>query len=383
MPKRDYYEVLGVSRDASPEEIKKAYRRLAMQYHPDRNPDDKEAEEKFKEIAEAYEVLKDPAKRRRYDQFGHEGLQGGFGGGFADFEFDLADALRTFMSEGFGGFADFFGMGRQERGRRQPPRGSDLQIRLKLSLEEIATGVRKTLRVRKYVRCPECEGTGAKRGTGTRVCPVCRGSGEVRQVSRSLFGEFVNITTCPECGGEGHVIEQVCPRCRGEGRIRDEVTLEVDIPPGVAEGNYLTLRGQGNVGPRGGAPGDAIVVIQEEKHPVFERRGDDLYLELPISFPDAALGADVEVPTLDGRAVVEIRPGTQPGKVLRLRGKGLPHLNGYGRGDLLVKLLVWVPEKLSERDRQLLEELGRSPDMKPPASGGKSLFERVKEAIRG
>ena len=383
MPKRDYYEVLGVSRDASPEEIKKAYRRLAMQYHPDRNPDNKEAEERFKEIAEAYEVLKDPAKRRRYDQFGHEGVQGGFGGGFADFEFDLADALRTFMSEGFGGFADLFGMGREERGRRQPPRGSDIQIRLKLSLEEIATGVRKTLKVRKHVRCPDCGGTGAKAGTGTRVCPVCRGAGEVRQVSRSLFGQFVNITTCPECGGEGRVIEEVCPRCRGEGRVRDEVTLEVDIPPGVAEGNYLTLRGQGNAGPRGGAPGDAIVVIQEEKHPVFERRGDDLYLELPISFPDAALGAEVEIPTLDGRAVVEVRPGTQPGKVLRLRGKGLPHLNGYGRGDLLVKLLVWVPEKLSERDRHLLEELGRSPDMKPPASGGKSLFERVKEAIRG
>ena len=383
MPKRDYYEILGVSRDASPEEIKKAYRRLAMQYHPDRNPDDKEAEEKFKEIAEAYEVLKDPSKRRRYDQFGHEGLQGGFGGGFADFEFDLADALRTFMSEGFGGFADFFGMGREGRGRRQAPRGSDIQLRLKLSLEEIATGVRKTLKVRKYVRCPDCGGTGAKAGTGTRVCPVCHGTGEVRQVSRSLFGQFVNITTCPECGGEGRVIEAVCPRCRGEGRVRDEVTLEVEIPPGVAEGNYLTLRGQGNAGKRGGPPGDAIVVIQEEKHPVFERRGDDLYLELPISFPDAALGTEIEIPTLDGRAVVEVRPGTQPGKVLRLKGKGLPHLNGYGRGDLLVKLQVWVPEKLSQRDRQLLEELGRSPDMKPPASGGKSLFDRVKEAIRG
>jgi molecular chaperone DnaJ len=381
MEKRDYYEVLGVSRDATEEEIKKAYRRLAMQYHPDRNPGDKEAEEKFKEVAEAYEVLRDPEKRRRYDLYGHEGLKAG-AAGFGGFEFDLADALRIFMSEGFTGFADLFGFGREE-GRPSKARGSDLQIRLKLTLEEIARGTRKTLKVRKYVVCPECGGSGAPRGARPRVCPVCHGSGQVRQVTRSLFGQFVNISTCHHCGGEGQVLDELCRRCGGDGRVQDEVLLEVEIPAGVAEGNYITLRGQGNAGPRGGPAGDAVVVIEEAKHPIFTRSGDDVVLDLPISFPQAALGTEVEIPTLDGRAVLEIRPGTQPGKVLRLRGKGIPHLNGYGRGDLLVRIHVWVPTTLTHEERQLLEKLAQGPNIKPPGADKKNFFEKVKDAIRG
>ncbi|MDZ7373011.1 MAG: molecular chaperone DnaJ [candidate division KSB1 bacterium] len=381
MEKKDYYEILGVSRDATEEEIKKAYRRLAMQYHPDRNPGDKEAEEKFKEVAEAYEVLRDPEKRRRYDLYGHEGLKAGVGG-FGGFEFDLADALRIFMSEGFAGFADFFGFGREET-RPGKARGSDLQIRLKLTLEEVARGVRKTLKVRKYVVCSECGGSGAPRGARPRTCPVCHGSGQIRQVSRSIFGQFVNISTCHHCAGEGQVLEELCKRCGGEGRVREEVLLEVEIPAGVTEGNYVTLRGQGNVGPRGGPAGDVIVVIEEEKHPLFSRSGDDVILDLPISFPQAALGAEVEIPTLDGRAVLEIRPGTQPGKVLRLRGKGIPHLNGYGRGDLLVRIHVWVPTNLTHEERQLLEKLAKGPNINPPEGERKGLFEKVRDAIRG
>ncbi len=380
MQKRDYYEILGVSRDATEEEIKKAYRRLAMKYHPDRNPGDKAAEEKFKEVAEAYEVLRDPERRRRYDLYGHQGLQEG-AGGFGGFEFDLADALRIFMSEGFNAFADFFGFGREEsRGGRT--RGSDLQIRLKLTLEEIATGVRKTLKVRKFIVCPECGGSGAAAGARPRVCPVCQGSGQVRQVSRSIFGQFVNISTCPRCGGEGQILEDLCQRCGGEGRVRGEELLEVEIPAGVAEGNYLTLRGQGNVGPRGGPAGDAVILIEEEKHPLFTRKGDDVILELPISFPEAALGAEVEIPTLDGKAVVNIDPGTQPGKVLRLRGKGIPHLNGYGRGDLLVRVQVWVPKRVSPEERDLLQKLAQSPNIRPPKEK-KGFFQKVKDAIRG
>ncbi len=353
MKKRDYYEVLGVSRTATIEEIKKAYRKLAMQYHPDRNPGSREAEEKFKDAAEAYEVLSNEEKRRIYDQYGHEGLSGGFsGGGFTDF--DLSDALRTFM-QGFGGFEDFFGMGHgRERGAR---RGSDLQIRLKLTLEEIAAGVEKKIKVKKYVTCQACKGTGARGGTGVKTCPVCHGTGEVRQVSRSIFGQFVNITACPNCHGEGTIIEDPCPICKGEGRVRGEETITVKIPAGVSTGNYLTLRGEGNVGPRGGSAGDLIVIIEEKGHEFFERHGDDILFHLNVGFSQLVLGTEVEVPTLTGKVVLKIPAGTQSGKIFRLKGKGVPHLNHYGSGDELVRVQVETPSQLSKEEKELYGRL--------------------------
>jgi len=353
MTEKDYYEILGVSRDASQEEIKKAYRRLALKYHPDRNPGDKEAEEKFKEAAEAYEVLSDPEKRRIYDQYGHAGLKGGFDRGFADF--DLTDALRTFM-EGFGDLGDFFGFGRR-RSERGPERGSDLQIRISLTLEEIATGVEKKIRVKKLVPCDECDGTGIAKGYGATTCPTCHGSGEVRQVSRSIFGQFVNITTCPTCHGEGRIISNPCPRCHGEGRVRGESTISIKIPAGVATGNYLTIRGEGNYGPRNGPPGDLIVVIEEKEHPYFERHGEDILYDLPVGFSQLVLGAEVEVPTLDGKVKFRIPAGTQSGKIFRLKGKGIPRLNAYGRGDQLVRVMLYTPEKISGEERKLIEKL--------------------------
>ncbi|RMF64398.1 MAG: molecular chaperone DnaJ, partial [Calditrichaeota bacterium] len=330
MTKRDYYEVLGVRRDASPDEIKKAYRKLAMKYHPDRNPGDKRAEESFKEVAEAYEVLRDPQKRERYDRFGHSGLGGGFEG--FGFDFDLGDALRTFMSESFG-FGDFFGMGRRSGSRSRVRRGADLQLKLKLTLEEIATGVKKKLKVKKWVRCDACNGTGGSEPDAYMTCLQCHGAGEVRQVSQSLFGQFVNITTCPRCNGEGRVLKSPCKKCGGDGRVHGESIITVDIPAGVATGNYLTIRGEGNVGPRGGPAGDVIVLIEEQEHEYFERHGDDILYNLVLSFSQAALGDEVEVPTLNGKAKLTIQPGTQMNKILRMRNKGIPRLHGHGRGD--------------------------------------------------
>ncbi len=378
MTKRDYYEILGVSRDATLEEIKKAYRKKAMEYHPDRNPGNKEAEEKFKEAAEAYEVLRDPEKRQRYDRFGHAGTRAG-ADPFAGFDFDLSDALRTFMSEGFGGFGDLFGFRRQPRGRHHR-RGSDLQIRLKLTLEEIGTGVKKRIKLRKWVRCDQCGGSGAEPGTQPITCPQCRGAGEVRQVSRSLFGQFVNITTCPRCQGLGTVVDTPCRKCHGAGRVKGESTITVEIPAGVATGNYITVRGEGNVGPHGGPAGDVIVFIEEEEHPYFERHGDDLLYDLPLSFVQVALGDEVEVPTLTGKVKVEIPAGTQSGKIYRLRGKGIPHLNGYGSGDLLVRVMVWTPTKLTAKERKLFEELAKSEHLHPPKRD-RSFFKKFKEAF--
>ncbi len=382
--KRDYYEILGVDRNATEEEIKKAYRKLAVKYHPDKNPGDKEAEEKFKELAEAYAVLSDPEKRRRYDQFGHAGVGGAGAQGFDFTDFDLADALRQFMEEGFGfGFGDIFGSSRSRGGRRRrvTRKGSDLQIKLKLTLEEIATGVTKKIKVRKKIACPECNGTGSAKYSRTVMCPVCHGSGEIRQVSRSLFGQFVNVTTCHRCNGEGQVIENPCHSCHGTGLIDGSKTIEVNIPAGVATGNYLTLKGEGNAGVRGGQPGDLIIYIEEIPHELFQRQGNDVVLLLPISFATAALGGTIEVPTLTGKAKLKIAPGTQSGKILRMRGKGIPFLRSGGSGDQLVQIQVYVPTKLNDEERKLIEKLATSENLDPAKNSHKSFFEKFKEAF--
>ena len=378
MTRRDYYEILGLQRDASDEDIKKTYRKLAMQYHPDRNPGDHSAEEKFKEVAEAYEILRDNEKRRIYDRYGHDGLRGGLGSA-RGFEVDLAEALRTFMSEGI--FGDFFGTGRATGGRgSMRERGTDLQVRLKLSLEEIATGVTKKLKIKRYVKCPVCSGSGSEPGSQPVTCQVCRGTGEIRQVSRSLFGQFINVTTCYQCQGAGKVIRNACAECHGEGRLEGEKTLTVEIPAGVATGNYLTVRNEGHAGPRGGPPGDVLVVIEEKEHEHFERHGDDILLDLPISVAQAVLGDHVEVSTLEGVAKLEISAGVQSGKILRMRGKGIPHLNGHGRGDQLVRVIVWIPSDLSSKERELFQQLAKHEGIRPPMNG-RSFLHKMKEAL--
>jgi molecular chaperone DnaJ len=382
MTKRDYYEVLGLSRGSSEDEVKKAYRKLALQYHPDKNPGSKEAEEKFKEATEAYEILKDPQKRSTYDQFGHAGLSGAGGFGGFDFQsFDLSDALRAFMRDfgGFGGiFDDFFGT--TSRTRRGYQKGQDLQVRLKLSLEEIATGAEKKIKLKKLQKCEECEGSGAAKGSSKKTCPKCQGTGQIRRVSRSIFGQFVNVATCDYCSGEGAIIETPCTACRGEGRTKGASTISVKIPPGVTTGNYIQMRSAGNVGPRGGPAGDVIVIIEEEEHKDFQRRGDDIVHETLISFTQAALGDQIPIPTLDGKVELKIPSGTQSGKIFRLKGKGIPHLHGYGKGDELVRVLVWVPTKLSSDEKKLLDELASKENLKPP-TGDKSFFDKLKETL--
>lgn len=360
MAKRDYYKILGITREAGSEEIKKAYRQLAMKYHPDRNPGNKEAEEKFKETAEAYEVLNDSSKKEIYDRYGHDGLKGGMGG-FGGFDFDLSDALRTFM-EGFGGFGDFFGTSQRSRG---PQRGNDLQIRLKLNIKEVATGVEKKVKIKRMVRCTKCHGEGAESSKGIQVCPECHGTGQVRQVSRSLLGQFVNIAPCRRCNGEGKVVTDPCRTCQGTGRIKGDATLKIKIPAGVATGNYLTLRGEGEVGFKGGPPGDVHVLIEEIEDEIFERHGDDILNHLHISITQAVLGDEVEVPTLTGKAKLRIEPGIQSGKILRMRGKGISHLHGTGKGDQLVRVTVWTPEKVSKETRELFHKLSQKKDIFP------------------
>ncbi len=385
MTKRDYYEVLGVSRSATEEEIKKSYRQMALKYHPDRNAGNKEAEDKFKEAAEAYEVLSDAEKKRRYDQFGHDGLRGT---NYRDFNNvnDVFSAFGDIFGGGFGGgiFDEVFGGGqRRRRGQHGQP-GSDLRIRLPLSLEEIATGVEKKLKVKRQRTCDTCKGNGARTSSGRTTCPQCQGTGELRQVSRSMFGQFVNIATCPTCEGEGKIVKDPCPACHGEGRQQGESTIKVTVPAGVSNGNYIPLQGQGNAGRRGGPPGDLIVVIEEEEHQYFTRNGDDIIYSLVISFPQAAQGAEVEVPTLTGKARLTIDAGTPPGRMLRMRERGIPHLNNYGRGDQLVRVQVWVPRKLSAREKELLKELDKAEHIHPTEEerrGERSFFEKVKDAF--
>jgi molecular chaperone DnaJ len=380
--RRDFYEVLGVQRGAKEEEIRKAYRKIAFENHPDRNPGDKATEQKFKEATEAYEVLRDPEKRARYDQFGHAGVSGSAGPGpTPDFSgFDLADALRAFMRDfggDVGGFEDIFGGGRA-RGRGAA-RGDDLQLRLKLTLEEIASGVEKKIRVRHLRPCAECGGKG---GSGESVCAQCQGRGQVRHVQQSIFGQFVNVATCPACLGEGRTVTERCRACGGDGRVSASDTLAVKVPAGVTNGNFIPLRGMGDAGPRGGPAGDLIVLIEEKPHAVFEREGDDLLIDVPIHFATAVLGGRVEVPTLGGTAHIDVPAGSPSGRVIRSRGRGLPALRGGGRGDLRSRIVIWVPGKVSGEERRLLEELRGAETQKPPRPG-KTLLERVKDAFGG
>lgn len=381
MAKRDYYEILGVEKGAGADDVKSAYRKLALKYHPDRNPGDSSAEEKFKEATEAYEVLSDPKKRQAYDQYGHSGVDpsagmGGFGAGEG---FDLSDALRAFMRD-FGGF-DIFGESAGP-GRGAERRGGDRQIRLELTLAEVATGVKKKLRVNKMVRCGNCAGRGSTSNQGNQTCPTCHGSGQIRQIQRSFFGQMVNVTTCRTCRGEGEIVSDPCTVCGGEGRIQGSETAEVKIPAGVMEGNYMRLSGLGDAGVRNSEPGDLLVIITEKEDERFRRHGEDLLLELPVHPHQMALGSKVDVPTLQGKVRLEIPTGTQNGKVLRMRGQGLPGLHGKGTGDLLVRLHVIIPTKLSPEERELYERLGAVTGEKPPKMG-KGFFEKVRDAFGG
>ncbi|RKX23980.1 MAG: molecular chaperone DnaJ [Candidatus Zixiibacteriota bacterium] len=382
MEKRDYYEILGVPRGASEDEIKTAYRKLALRYHPDRNPGDRTAEENFKEATEAYEILKDPQKRRMYDRYGHAGMAGvgGFGGGGFDFGgFDLGDALRAFMRDfgGFGGgFEDIFGGG----GRRAQNRGEDLKAKVSLTLEEISRGVEKKLKVRRYKECPECDGSGLAPGTSKNTCPDCRGQGQIRTLNRTFLGTIQQVRTCPRCRGTGEVIANPCQTCNGQGRVRGESTVTVKVPPGVSEGNYMTIENKGNAARNRGRAGDLIVVFYEKEHDIFTRQGDNLICQMPISFTLAALGGELSVPTLDGDYKLIIPAGTQTGKVFRLRGKGIPHLNSHGQGDELVQVTVWTPNKLSNEDRKLLSRLDSSPSFTPPKSS-KSFFDKLRKTL--
>ncbi len=390
---RDYYEILGVSRTATVVEIKKAYRVLAMQYHPDRNPGNAEAEKRFKECAEAYEVLSNPDKRERYDRFGHAGVRGAGGGGpqFTDFG-DIFDRFRDIFESGgaSGGFADMFGGGRTRRGPQQGRPGTDLRIKLPLTLEEISEGVEKNVKVRKFVACAACEGSGAEGGVAAAeaydVCATCNGMGEVQRVTRSVFGQFVSVQPCPTCGGEGRLLRQPCRVCKGEGREKGEETIAVQVPAGVFEGNFLTMRGAGNAGVRGGAPGDLRVEIEEIEHEHFLREGLDVFYDLVLSLPDAALGAEVDIPTLKGTSRLTIDAGTQSGKILRMRGRGLPEYGSNRRGDQLVRVRVWTPQRLSADETALLERLRHSPAFTPGAAtngGSKSFFSKFKDALAG
>lgn len=384
---RDYYEILGMERSASQEQIKKAYRKLALQYHPDRNPGDTAAEDKFKEAAQAYEVLSDPAKRQRYDQFGHAGVQGGASGGQAGFH-DINDIFSAFSDIfGSGGsiFDDMFGGRSGGRGRQQGRPGNDLRIKLPLTLEEIAEGVEKKIKVRKSIECETCDGRGAEDPEkGFESCGTCQGVGEVRQVSRSVFGQFVNVQPCPSCRGEGRILRTPCESCAGEGRQKGEETINITVPVGVLEGHYLTLRGAGNAGQRGGSSGDLRVEIEERRHDEFTREGLDVYHELYISFPDATLGTEVEVPTLKGRARLQIDAGIQSGKILRMRERGLPDIESGRKGDQMVRVHVWTPTGLTDEEMEILEKWKEASSFEPdPDSLGdrKGFFSRVKDVF--
>lgn len=382
---RDYYEILGVGRDADGEGIKKAYRKLALKYHPDRNGGATEAEDRFREATEAYEVLRDPQKRATYDRYGHAGLKGAGGGaGFGGFDF--SDALEIFMRD-FGGFGieDLFGGGRSRGASRGPQNGADIRLRLPLTLAEVATGVEKTLRVDVHDPCAECGGTGAEGGAAAVPCDTCRGAGEVRRVQRSVLGQLMTVTPCPTCGGEGRVVEARCAGCGGQGVQAGETSLVVSVPAGVSSGDYITLRGKGHVGRRGGGRGDVYVVLEVAEDPRFAREGADIFFELPVTYTQAVLGDRVEVPTVTGTATVTIPEGTQSGTIIRLRDKGLPRLQSAGHGDQLVRVVVWVPTELTAEQEKALRHLRQvetaAPESMDADRDGGGFWSRVRQAF--
>lgn len=387
MAKRDYYEVLGVDKNASADEIKKAYRKLAVKYHPDKNPGDKEAEEKFKEAAEAYSILSDADKKARYDQFGHAGVDGAgpdFSGGFGNLNDILNDLFGGAFGGGFGGFSGFgggFGGGRGGQRQQRVYRGRDIRVRVKLTLEEIAKGVEKEISIEKSVPCSECGGRGAKNSSDIKTCTACGGTGQVQRVVNSLFGQTVTYSTCQQCGGEGKVITNPCRSCGGSGLVRKRETIKVKIPAGVEAGMQLTIAGEGHAAKNNGINGDLLVVIEEQEHPDFKREGNNLYYTKIVSLPEAILGAEVEIPCLDGPRRIKIDAGTQSGTVTRINGKGLPTVNGYGgTGDLYVKIAVWIPKKLDKEDKAVIESLRDKEAFKPnPTKEDRSFFEKLKD----
>jgi molecular chaperone DnaJ len=392
--KRDYYEVLGVSKTAGVDEIKKAYRQMALKYHPDRNPGDKSAEEKFKEAAEAYDVLSNPEKRQRYDQFGFAGTSSSAGGGFSGGGFSMDDIFSQFgdifgghfgggsARGGFGGFGDFFGgfggSDDDERGGRVE-RGSDIRIRIKLSLAEVLHGVEKKIKINKLVACPDCGGKGAASEADIKTCPDCRGRGVVTKVVRTILGQMQTSTTCPRCNGTGKIVSKPCKKCGGSGLVKAPEEISFKVPAGVAQGMQLTVRGKGNAAPHGGVNGDLLVVIEEEQDPNFQRDGNDLLYSLFVSVPDAITGCEAEIPAIDGKLRIKVAPGTQSGTVLRLRGKGVPDVNGYGAGDMMVAVNVWIPKNLTSEEKKLIEKLKSSSSFDPkPSSDDKSFFDRLR-----
>ncbi len=388
MTNRDYYEILDIKKSASEAEIKKAYRKMAMKYHPDRNKGDAEAEKKFKEASEAYEVLRDPDKRARYDQFGHAGVNGGNYGGGVDFDNVGFEDIFSRFSDIFGGGIfgdDIFGASAgRSRGRRsagQP--GSDLKVRVALTLEEVAFGAEKKLKIKKQTKCKKCGGTGADSDTDFQTCGTCNGLGEVRQVTRTILGQMVNVQTCPTCGGDGRIITKKCTECHGEGRQKGDETVKINIPAGVSNGNYITLRGQGNAGMRGGPSGDLIVLIEEKEHEYFERDGNNIYYDLTLSIPEAALGTEVEVPTLKGRAKVRIEAGTQPGKLLRMKEKGIHGLNNTGIGDQYIRINVFIPKQLNTEEKKAIENFKGADNFSPDnlSKDERGFFSKIKDVF--
>ncbi len=395
MAKRDYYETLGVSKTATKDEIKKAYRKVALKYHPDRNPDNKEAEEKFKEAAEAYEILSDEQKRARYDRFGHQGVGGpggGFGGGGGMSMDDIFENFGDIFGDifgggrGGGGFGGFGGFGGGQRGGQRRPmgkRGANLRVRVKLSLEEMLNGVQKKIKVNKFVACTDtqqCNGKGGESDT----CNTCNGTGYVRRVSQTILGQMQTTSSCPQCHGSGQMITKKCTTCNGTARIQGEETITIDIPAGVTEGVQLTMSGKGNAGEQGGRAGDLIILVEEVPHEHLIRDGNNVIYKLFIGFADAALGTSIEVPTIDGKAKIKVPAGTQAGKVFRLKGKGLPTINGYGTGDQLIEVNIWTPKSLNDEERAILEKLRESPNFQPnPSKKEKGFFEKVKDYFNG
>lgn len=385
MAKRDYYEILGVSRDADNGTIKKAYRKLALKYHPDRNPEDKEAEEKFKEAAEAYEVLSDQEKRARYDRYGHAGVGTAGGGGFSG-GMTMEDIFQQFgdiFGDSGNPFESFFGGGARARTRSRGQRGSNLRIKVKLTLKEIAEGATKKIKVKKQVTCDQCGGSGAKDSSAVDTCPTCRGAGYVRQVKNTFLGQMQTTITCPTCNGSGQTIKANCSKCKGEGRVYGEETIEIEIPAGVEEGMQLSLRNKGNAGLRGGPAGDLLINIEEKPHDYLQRDGMNLIYELYLNFADASLGTSIEVPTIDGVVKIKIPAGTQSGKIFRLKGKGLPSVQSYGKGDQLIHVNVWTPKKLNNEERELLEKLREMPNFDPkPGKSEKGFFEKMRDYFK-